>query len=62
MHGAPATEQVIELFQKLKALGFHLFLLSNNDEERISEFNQHLAVPYIPISEKTQSKKLHKSS
>ena len=36
MHGAPATEQVIELFQNLKALGFQIFLLSNNDEERIT--------------------------
>lgn len=61
MHGAPATEQVIELFQKLKDLGFHLFLLSNNDEERISKFNQHLAVPYIPISEKPNPKNFIKA-
>ena len=29
MHGTPATEQVIELFQNLKVLGFQIFLLSN---------------------------------
>ena len=52
MHGAPATEQVIELFQNLKALGFQIFLLSNNDEERITEFNKHLSVPFILLAEK----------
>ncbi|MDU2991733.1 MAG: hypothetical protein E7B64_04495, partial [Streptococcus mitis] len=58
MHGAPATEQVIELFQNLKALGFQIFLLSNNDEERITEFNKHLSVPFIPLAEKPNPKNL----
>ena len=61
MHGAPATEQVIELFQNLKAIGFQIFLLSNNDEERISEFNQHLSVPFIPLSDKPNPKNFKKA-
>ena len=60
MHGAPATEQVIELFQNLKVLGFQIFLLSNNDEERITEFNKHLSVPFIPLAEKPNPKNFQK--
>ena len=61
MHGTPATEQVIELFQNLKVLGFQIFLLSNNDEERITEFNKHLSVPFIPLAEKPNPKNFQKA-
>lgn len=61
MHGAPATKQIIELFQNLKQLGFRLFLLSNNCKERIEEFNEHLAVPFIPLSEKPHPKNFIKA-
>lgn len=61
MHGAPVTDQIIELFQKLEKLGFQLFLLSNNTEERIAEFNQDLAVPFIPLSDKPHPKNFLKA-
>ena len=60
MHGAPATEQVIELFQNLKALGFQIFLLSNNDEERITEFNKHLIRSFYSSCRKNQILRIFK--
>ena len=46
-HGADANESSIELFKKLKALGFRICLLSNNKEERVKRFNEKIQVDYI---------------
>ena len=46
-HDAPATKEVKELMEKLKATGFKICLLSNNDEERVKMFNEDIKVFYI---------------
>ncbi len=46
-HGAPATEQVVELMKRLKQIGFGVCLLSNNKEERVKMFNEEIHVQYI---------------
>ena len=38
MHGAPADERSIELFEKLRFIGFKTVLLSNNKEPRVKLF------------------------
>ena len=34
-HGAPADERAVQLFERLRAIGFHTCLLSNNKEARV---------------------------
>lgn len=46
-HGKDATEASIELFKKLRKLGFKTCLLSNNKEERVKRFNQPIQSDYI---------------
>lgn len=46
-HGADANEEAIELFKKLKEIGFKACLISNNDEERVSRFNTNINIPFI---------------
>ncbi len=43
-HGAPADERSIELFKRLKAIGFDMVLLSNNKSERVEMFNKDVNV------------------
>ncbi|MCR5467901.1 MAG: YqeG family HAD IIIA-type phosphatase [Lachnospiraceae bacterium] len=46
-HGAPANEKAIELFERLKRIGFKCVLLSNNKEPRVKSFNDKVKVQYI---------------
>ncbi|MGN0154499.1 MAG: YqeG family HAD IIIA-type phosphatase [Lachnospiraceae bacterium] len=46
-HDAPADEAAIIFIEKLKKLGFEICLLSNNDEKRVSSFNEPIQVRYI---------------
>ncbi len=46
-HGAPADARSIELFDRLKAIGFSITLLSNNGEERVALFNKDVNVNTI---------------
>lgn len=46
-HGAPADEKAIELFKKLKKIGFKICLISNNKEYRVKTFNDTVSVKYI---------------
>lgn len=46
-HGAPADERSIELFKRLKAIGYRIFLLSNNKEPRVKLFNDAVQVSYL---------------
>ncbi len=45
-HGAPADEQAIALFERLKNIGFKCCLISNNDESRVKMFNDDVHVTY----------------
>lgn len=51
-HGAPADERAMELFARLKKLGFACCLLSNNQIERVSAFNEQVNVNYIENAHK----------
>ena len=44
---AKPTDKVIQLFEKLSAMGFVICLLSNNNEERVKYFCGNLSHPYI---------------
>lgn len=46
-HGAPADEQAVRLFERLKGIGFACCLLSNNKEPRVKMFNDAVRVQYI---------------
>ena len=46
-HGADSTEQVVELFKNIHALGFKTLLLSNNSEKRILRFKKDIDTLYI---------------
>lgn len=46
-HDAPADEAAIAFIRSLKDMGYRICLLSNNDEERVSSFNEPLQVQYI---------------
>lgn len=46
-HGAPADEQALLLFERLKKIGFATCILSNNKEPRVSPFAKEVDSPYI---------------
>ena len=46
-HGKKADKRAIELFARLKRIGFDCCLLSNNGEERVKMFNEDVNVHYI---------------
>jgi len=39
-HGAPADERSLQLFDRLKKIGYETLLLSNNKKERVDMFNE----------------------
>lgn len=46
-HGADATPRAIELFVRLKKIGFKTCLISNNSDARVSRFNKNIGTNYI---------------
>ncbi|MCI7795504.1 MAG: YqeG family HAD IIIA-type phosphatase [Lachnospiraceae bacterium] len=46
-HGAPADRPAVELFEKLRELGFSTCILSNNREPRVAPFANRVKSPYI---------------
>ncbi len=46
-HGAPADKRSIELFRRLRKIGFESVLLSNNKEPRVKTFNDKVHSRYI---------------
>ena len=47
MHGAPADKRSIELFEKLRFIGFKTVLLSNNKEPRVKSFADDVGSLYV---------------
>lgn len=45
-HGAPADERAVELFERLKKIGFSSTLLSNNKEPRVKMFFDSVCADY----------------
>lgn len=46
-HGAPADQRAVELFERLRKIGFRTVLLSNNREPRVKPFAQDVGSGYI---------------
>lgn len=55
-HGADATPRAIELFKRLKDIGFQTCLISNNSEERVRRFNKNIGANYIHKANKPSKK------
>jgi HAD superfamily phosphatase (TIGR01668 family) len=55
-HGADASERAIELFAKLKRIGFQTCLISNNSDARVRRFNQKIGANYIHKANKPARK------
>lgn len=60
-HGAPADERAKKLFAKLKSLGFHCCLISNNQEPRVKMFNRDIQVDYVYNAHKPSTKNYKKA-
>lgn len=46
-HGADATPRALELFARLRKIGFQTCLISNNSDERVRRFNKDIKTNYI---------------
>ncbi len=46
-HGAPADKRSIELFERLRTIGFSTCILSNNKEPRVAPFAKLVDSPYL---------------
>ena len=46
-HGADADEKCVQLFERLREIGFRTILLSNNGKERVERFNRSIGSAYI---------------
>jgi len=55
-HGAPADRRAIELFERLKKIGFRCCLISNNQEPRVKMFNEKIQVDYVYNAHKPSTK------
>lgn len=51
-HGAPADERAVELFKRLRKIGFKSCFLSNNQIERVASFNGKIGERYIENAHK----------
>lgn len=60
-HGAKADERAKELINRLKNIGFHVCLISNNKEERVRTFNDEVQVQYIYNARKPSRKGYQKA-
>lgn len=60
-HGAPATEEAIAFFEKLREIGFDTMLLSNNKEPRVKSFALDVKSKYIYKADKPSRKGYEKA-
>jgi HAD superfamily phosphatase (TIGR01668 family) len=51
-HGAPADERAIELFERLRGIGFSTCLLSNNRRSRVEPFAAAVGSDFISLANK----------
>lgn len=55
-HGAPSDQRAEKLFEGLKKMGFQCCLLSNNQYQRVSSFNEKIQVHFIENAHKPSRK------
>ena len=60
-HGADASPRAIELFIKLKQIGFKTCLISNNSDERVRRFNKEIRTNYIHKAGKPSTRNYYKA-
>lgn len=60
-HGAPADLKAIELFERLRRIGFKTMLLSNNKEPRVKSFHDQVNSSYIFRAGKPSIKNYNKA-
>ena len=60
-HGAPADKRAIELFERLKRIGFKCCLISNNQEPRVKMFNEKIQVDYVYDAHKPSTRNYRKA-
>ena len=51
-HGDNSTEEIDNLFKEIQNIGFKTFILSNNNEERVTRFLKNIDSQYICLAEK----------
>ena len=51
-HGAPADERAVELFDRLRKIGFKSCFLSNNQIQRVASFNEKIGERFIENAHK----------
>ena len=54
-HGAPADENAVRLFQRLKKIGYECCLVSNNKRPRVEMFNRDVNVHIVWLAHKPLS-------
>lgn len=60
-HGAPADRRAIELFDRLRIMGFDTCLISNNQEPRVRPFAEKVGSKYVCDSHKPSTKNYKKA-
>ena len=55
-HGAPATEEIVKLFEQIHNMGFETCLISNNKESRVKPFAEKTNSQYIYNAHKPSRK------
>ncbi|MDD6572056.1 MAG: YqeG family HAD IIIA-type phosphatase [Thermoflexaceae bacterium] len=61
MHGEPADSQAVELFERLRSLGFDTCLLSNNKRPRVESFAEQVNSKFIFKADKPSKKGYRKA-
>lgn len=51
-HGAPADKRAVELFERLRKIGFKSCFLSNNQIQRVASFNEKIGERFIENAHK----------
>lgn len=60
-HGAPADERAIQLFERLRKIGFATCLISNNQEPRVKPFAEKVGSQYVFDAHKPSTKNYKKA-
>lgn len=60
-HGAPADKRAIDLFDRLRIMGFDTCLISNNQEPRVKPFAERVESKYVFNAHKPSTKNYKKA-
>ena len=60
-HGVPADQRAIDLFDRLREIGFDTCLISNNQEPRVKPFAEKVASKYVFNAHKPSRKNYRKA-